>query len=201
MRTVRALKVALGDEDHDHRRPIHVLLELIDALEVVDVEEDGDPGQQQAELPLDGGALVLPWFGLGLGLGLRLRLGLGLGLELGLGLGLRLSVRVLAGSSPVPQIWLRKRCHVWPLTRGRSGDALVDCEDGEGRGIAKGAEYGKGAQPGKECAAQPSQPSQPSRVTRRACRRIVGTCAAMMSCCVAMAAVRNSAAVIDLGLG
>ena len=59
-RTVRALKVALGDEDHDHRRPIHVLFELIDALEVVDVEEDGDPGQQQAELPLDGGALVLP---------------------------------------------------------------------------------------------------------------------------------------------
>ena len=59
-RTVGALKVALGDEDHDHRRPIHVHFELIDALEVVDVEEDGDPGQQQAELPLDGGALVLP---------------------------------------------------------------------------------------------------------------------------------------------
>ena len=77
-RTVGALKVALGDEDHDHRRPIHVLLELIDALEVVDVEEDGDPGQQQAELPLDGGALVLPWLGSGLELELGLRLGLGL---------------------------------------------------------------------------------------------------------------------------
>ena len=78
MRTVRALKVALGDKDHDHRRPIHVLLELIDALQVVDVEEDGDPGQQQAELALDGGALVLPWLGSGLQLELGLRLGLGL---------------------------------------------------------------------------------------------------------------------------
>ena len=94
MRTVRALKVALGDEDHDHRRPIHVLLELIDALEVVDVEEDGDPGQQQAELPLDGGALVLPWWGLGSGSGLGLRLGSELGLGLGLGLTLGLGVGV-----------------------------------------------------------------------------------------------------------
>ena len=77
MRTVRALKVALGDKDHDHRRPVYVRLELIDALQVIHVEEDGDSGHQQAELPLDGGALVLPWLELGLGSGLGLRLGLG----------------------------------------------------------------------------------------------------------------------------
>merc|ERR1719272_2405336 len=57
---VAALEVALGDEDHDHRRLLDVLLEGADVLEVVDVEEDGDAGEQQAELPLEGGALVLP---------------------------------------------------------------------------------------------------------------------------------------------
>ena len=102
-RTVRALKVALGDEDHDHRRPIHVLLELVDALQVVDVEEDGDPGQQQAELALDGGALVLPWLGSGLGFGLRLELGLGLGIELGLGFGLRLAFESWRGLHQCPR--------------------------------------------------------------------------------------------------
>ena len=83
----------------------------------------------------------------------------GVGVGVGVGVGARLrarirtrvrvrakaSVRGLAGSSPVPQIWLRKRCHVWPLTRGRSGDALVDCAHGEGRGIAKGRNMVRGA--------------------------------------------------------
>ena len=144
-RTVRALKVALGDEDHDHRRPIHVHFELIDALEVVDVEEDGDPGQQQAELPLDGGALVLPWLGVGVGVRTKARVRVRAGGRIRVRVRAKASVRGLAGSSPVPQMWLRKRCHVWPLTRGRSGDALVDCEDGEGRGIAKGRNMMRGA--------------------------------------------------------
>mmetsp|Transcript_8680 Transcript_8680/g.20499 ORF Transcript_8680/g.20499 Transcript_8680/m.20499 type:complete len:440 (+) Transcript_8680:1107-2426(+) len=56
---VLGLEVALGDEDHDHRRLLDVLLEGADVLEVVDVEEDRRTRQQQAELPLDRGALVL----------------------------------------------------------------------------------------------------------------------------------------------
>ena len=52
--------VALGDEDHDESSLLDVLLQRADVLQVVHVEEDGDAREQQAELPLDGGALVLP---------------------------------------------------------------------------------------------------------------------------------------------
>eukprot|EP00964_Phaeocystis_antarctica_P031903 scaffold18046_cov63-Phaeocystis_antarctica.AAC.3 len=57
---VDRLEVALGDEDHHAGRRLDILLERIDRLEVVDVEEDGGVRQQHLELPLDGGALVLP---------------------------------------------------------------------------------------------------------------------------------------------
>ena len=56
---VAAAEVALGDEDHDERRRVDVVLESVNRFEIVDVEEDGDGGQQQAELPLDRRALVL----------------------------------------------------------------------------------------------------------------------------------------------
>ena len=52
--------IALGDEDHDESSLLDVLLQRADVLQVVHVEEDGDAREQQAELPLDGGALVLP---------------------------------------------------------------------------------------------------------------------------------------------
>ena len=52
--------VALGDEDHDESSLLDVLLQRADVLQVVNIEEDGDAREQQAELPLDGGALVLP---------------------------------------------------------------------------------------------------------------------------------------------
>eukprot|EP00964_Phaeocystis_antarctica_P085764 scaffold54234_cov60-Phaeocystis_antarctica.AAC.4 len=42
---------------HTH---LDVLLERVDRLEVVDVEENGGVGQQQAELSLDRGTLILP---------------------------------------------------------------------------------------------------------------------------------------------
>jgi hypothetical protein len=54
------MKVALGDEDHDKAGLLDVILQRADVLQVVDVEEDGHAREQQAELPLDRGALVLP---------------------------------------------------------------------------------------------------------------------------------------------
>ena len=54
------MEVALGDENHDEAGLLYVLLQRADVLQVVNIEEDGDAREQQAELPLDGGALVLP---------------------------------------------------------------------------------------------------------------------------------------------
>ena len=56
---IATLEVALGHEDQNDLALVDVLLERTNVLEVVNVEEDGDLWQQQAELPLDGGALVL----------------------------------------------------------------------------------------------------------------------------------------------
>eukprot|EP00964_Phaeocystis_antarctica_P048764 scaffold28236_cov59-Phaeocystis_antarctica.AAC.3 len=55
----RQLRVTCRDEDHDDGARVHVLLQGVDALEVVDVEEDGCVRHEQGELPLDRGALVL----------------------------------------------------------------------------------------------------------------------------------------------
>ena len=54
-----AAHVTLGDEHHDEGALLDVGLERANVLEVVDVKEDGDAGQKQAELPLDCRALVL----------------------------------------------------------------------------------------------------------------------------------------------
>ena len=57
---VLAHEVALRHEDVDDRSRVHVLLEVAHrAADVVRVEEDGDAGQQQLQVALDGVARVL----------------------------------------------------------------------------------------------------------------------------------------------
>ena len=53
-------EVAARQEDQHRLRRLDVSRQVADLLEVVDVEEDADAGQQQLQLPLDDGHLVLP---------------------------------------------------------------------------------------------------------------------------------------------